>query len=106
MELTIQNELQNNSFINDVVVDDDDDSNDRNINIIVQDKNKKEVKILINKNETIRHLGLMYLEKSSLDKSLISKLSFFFDGQKLKNNQTIKEIDIENQDIIDLKIIN
>jgi len=48
----------------------------------------------------------MYLEKLSLDKSLISKLSFSFDGQKLNNNQTLKEIDIDNQDIIDLRMID
>ncbi|ORX53762.1 hypothetical protein BCR36DRAFT_284128 [Piromyces finnis] len=89
----------NTKFIND-----DEGLSDRNINIIVQDNNKNEVKILINKNKTIKQLGLAYLEKSSLDKSLISKLLFYFDGQKLDNCQTLKEIDIENQDIIDLKI--
>jgi len=85
-------------------VDDDDFPSDRNINIIIQDKNKNETKVSINKNDTIEKLGLIYIEKLSLKKSILPKLKFYFDGQKLSKNETIKEIDIENQDIIDLKI--
>jgi len=42
----------------------------------------------------------------SLNPSLLSKLSFYFDGQKLGNNETLREVDIDNQDIVDLKISN
>jgi len=101
-ELNFHNNFQDQNF------DDEDDdemfSNDRNINIIIQDKNKKEIKISINKNKKVENFGLIYIEKLSLDRSLLPKLSFYFDGQKLDNNQTIKELDIENQDIVDVKI--
>jgi len=97
------NTLQNPLLFND---DDDDFSSDRHINIIIQEKNKKEVKVLIHNNATVQDLGIAYLNKLSLDHSLLSRLCFYFDGQKLDHSQSLREVDIDNQDIVDLKISN
>jgi len=95
-------EFENSTF------DDDDleDSNERIITLFIQDKNKKETKLIVNMNDTIKKLGSLYLKELSLSPTLLPKLQFYFDGQKLNPEETLKKIDIDNQDILDLKIDN